>query len=63
MSRATEQNVGREIQRKFGGFFEEWDDRPCFQVQDMEPETRENTETRGHSHYRVERVLLLGVFR
>ena len=55
--------MGREIHRKFGGFFEEWDDRPCFQVQDMEPETRENTETRGHSHYRVERVLLLGVFR
>ena len=63
MSRKREQNVGREIHRKFGGFFEEWDDRPCFLVQDMESETGENTETQGHSHYRVERMLLLGVFR
>ena len=61
MSRKREQNVGRESHKIFGAFIEEWDDRPCFQVQDMEPETRENT--RGHSHYRVERVLLLGVFR
>ena len=46
MSRATEQNVGRDSHGQFGGFFEEWDNRPGFLVHDMESETGESTDSK-----------------
>ena len=61
MSRKREQNVGQESHRKFGGFFEESDVRPCFLVLDMESETGESAETQGHSRHRFEKMLFLGV--